>query len=140
MWRATLQHLALLLRRTRRRGQAACWRASRATGALAATGEGGGSGDGGDGGGIDGGDVGSAPAGEEMADDASEEMASDLEQLRDALDERGVSELALKAKLLEHWPHLANILLKRPRPAACASAPGAAGGRRRGGGARSGGP
>ena len=39
---------------------------------------------------------------------------ADLEQLRDALDERGVSELALKAKLLEHWPHLANAPRKHP--------------------------
>ena len=40
----------------------------------------------------------------------------ELEQLRDALDSRGTREASLKAKILELWPALSNLLLKR-RPA-----------------------
>ena len=63
---------------------------------------------------------------------------ADLEQLRDALDERGVSELAFKAKLIELWPR--KYPAQAPAPRGLCLGAWRGGGRRRGGGARSGGP
>lgn len=51
----------------------------------------------------------------------------ELEQLRDALDERGIKEKALKEKLLAHWDLVAGLLKRKPKPEKPA-APAAGGG------------
>lgn len=52
----------------------------------------------------------------------------DLEQLRDALDERGIKEKALKEKLLANWDQVVSLLKRKPKPEKPAAALAAVGG------------